>query len=76
MWGVSDPAESARGRGRGAEAGSLTPHLGSDSCAGALTGRHRTPPDIHYRNLANFQLHMHLERALYREVVWEDWKRL
>ena len=25
MWGVSDPAESARGRGSGTEAGSLTP---------------------------------------------------
>ena len=44
MWGVSDPAESARGRGRSAEAGSLTPHFCSDSCAGALSGRHKTPP--------------------------------
>ena len=46
MWGVSDPAERPRGRGCEARAGSLTPHFCSDSCAGALSGRHKTPPDI------------------------------
>jgi hypothetical protein len=45
MWGVSDPAEQPRGRGCVARAGSLTPHFCSDSSAGALTGRHKTPPD-------------------------------
>jgi hypothetical protein len=46
MWGVSDPAESARGRGRGAEAGSLTPHIRTDALRGALTGRHKTPAQL------------------------------
>lgn len=45
MWGVSDPAGRRRGRICDAAAGSLTPHLYSYSCAGALIGRHRTPPD-------------------------------
>ncbi len=53
MWGVSDPAERPRGRGCEARAGSLTPHLYSDSCAGALSGRHKTPPGEYERSDAN-----------------------
>jgi hypothetical protein len=56
MWGVSDPADSPWGRGFDAEAGSLTPHLCSDSCAGALTGRHKTPPDKNEQAAAKMML--------------------
>ncbi len=43
--GVSDSAEGPRGRLCEAQAGSLTPLLCTDTCARALTGRHKTPPD-------------------------------
>lgn len=43
--GRERPRRQAWGRICDAEAGSLTPHLCSISCAGALNGRHRTPPD-------------------------------
>lgn len=43
-WGVSDPAWRPPSRVCEARAGSLTPHLDFDTCAGALTGRHNTPP--------------------------------
>ena len=44
MWGVSDPAGRPRGRVCDAQAGSLTPLPCCDTCAGALTGRHKSPP--------------------------------
>lgn len=44
MWGVSDPAERRRGHLFGARAGSLTPLPCCDTCAGALSGRHKPPP--------------------------------
>ena len=43
-WGVSDPAGRPRGRGMRSRAGSLTPLPCCDTCAGALTGRHKPPP--------------------------------
>ena len=69
MWGVSDPARRRRGRGCGAKAGSLTPHLCSDSCAGALNGRHNTPPDTDGEELANIPLDSDLERAVPAEIL-------
>ena len=43
-WGVSDPAGRLWGRVHSARAGSLTPLPCCDTCAGALTGRHKPPP--------------------------------
>jgi hypothetical protein len=63
MWGVSDPAERPRGRGCEAGAGSLTPHFCSDSCAGALTGRQKTPPDGDHGAPAKGLTCMHLTGA-------------
>jgi hypothetical protein len=58
MWGVSDPAERRRVTFLDAGAGSLTPHLCYDTCAGALTGRQNTPPVLAAmsdRNIASFK---------------------
>jgi hypothetical protein len=62
MWGVSDPAERPRGRGCEARAASLTPHLCSHSCAGALSGRHETPPDQYERSGAEMMQSSELRR--------------
>jgi len=71
-WGVSDPAGRARGRRCDAEAGSLTPHLCSHFCAGALSGRHKAPPDTDDDDLSNVLLSMHLERALQGKNIGTD----
>jgi hypothetical protein len=49
-WGVSDPAGRLWGRGHSAQAGSLTPLPCCDTCAGALTGRHKPPPFLARRD--------------------------
>jgi len=56
-------------------AGSLTPHIDSDSCAGALSGRHKTPPDTDDADLANSLLYLHLERGLHTCVACTDMGR-
>jgi hypothetical protein len=43
-WGVSDPARRGWGDVGDPRAGSLTPLPCCDTCAGALTGRHKPPP--------------------------------
>lgn len=68
-WGVSDPADGLGAAFARRRAGSLTPHLCSDSCAGALTGRHKTPPDTDGDELANIPLDRDLERAVQAEVL-------
>jgi hypothetical protein len=50
--GRGRPRRQARGHSCDAEAGSLTPHFCSDSCAGALSGRHKTPPGHFERSAA------------------------
>lgn len=61
--GRERPRRRVRGRVCDAEAGSLTPHLCSISCAGALNGRHRTPPGTKDGDPEKFLLSMHLAGA-------------
>jgi hypothetical protein len=62
--GRERPRRQDRGRICDAEAGSLTTHLCSDSCAGALSGRHKTPPDTEDGEPANIPLSMQLQRLI------------
>ena len=67
VWGVSDPAERARGRGCELQAGSLTPLSVPTPRAGALNGRHKTPPDLDECDLANVRLDIQLPCAVGRK---------
>jgi hypothetical protein len=43
-------------------------HLCSHSRAGALNGRHKTPPDIEDAEPANIPLYLQLQRVIQKEV--------